>query len=185
MNQRDVQEEYNPYAPPMAGTESGSVFGDERAAEEEQILAGPWTRFGARWVDQLLVGVALIPAALVWGASSAASNDGSNGQGVSLAIALGLIPLALLIYQWVRIAKTGQSIAKKWMKIRIVRMNGAPVDFVSGVLLREWLIFALTAIPGIGSVFSLVDGVMIFGADRRCLHDKMAGTKVILVLPSI
>jgi hypothetical protein len=34
-------------------------------------------------------------------------------------------------------------------------------------------------------VFRFADAVMIFGEERRCLHDQIAGTKVILAsLPS-
>ena len=36
-------------------------------------------------------------------------------------------------------------------------------------------------IPLIGTVFSLVDVGFIFGKERRCLHDRIAGTCVVQV----
>jgi len=52
--------------------------------------------------------------------------------------------------------------------------------FVHGVLLRQWVMGLLNAIPFIGNIIALVDPLMIFGDERRCLHDHIAGTKVIV-----
>jgi uncharacterized RDD family membrane protein YckC len=38
-------------------------------------------------------------------------------------------------------------------------------------------------IPIFGLFFVLADTLMIFRADRRCLHDLMAGTRVVKVRP--
>jgi uncharacterized RDD family membrane protein YckC len=83
------------------------------------------------------------------------------------------------------VSTTGQTLAKKWMGIKVVKTDGSPVNFVSGVLLREWILMGASAIPYIGSVVGIVDAVMIFNQARRCLHDQIAGTKVILAMPSI
>jgi uncharacterized RDD family membrane protein YckC len=68
------------------------------------------------------------------------------------------------------------------MGIKIVKMDGSPCGFVSGVLLREIVLSGAGFIPFIGKVIGLVDAVMIFGDQRRCLHDQLAGTKVVLTL---
>jgi len=39
----------------------------------------------------------------------------------------------------------------------------------------------LGAVPMIGNVFTIVNYCFIFRADRRCLHDLIAGTKVVKV----
>ena len=93
-----------------------------------------------------------------------------------------LAMLALAIYQWYLLSTTGQSLAKKWLGIRIVKVDGSPVDFVSAVLLRSWVYWALVVFGSvivIGSVLPLVDALMIFGDERRCLRDHLAGTKVV------
>jgi uncharacterized RDD family membrane protein YckC len=37
----------------------------------------------------------------------------------------------------------------------------------------------LSALAGIGWIFALVDALFIFREDRRCLHDFIAGTRVV------
>jgi hypothetical protein len=39
-------------------------------------------------------------------------------------------------------------------------------------------------IPVVGGLISLVDIVLIFRRDRRCLHDHIAGTRVLAVTPA-
>ena len=62
---------------------------------------------------------------------------------------------------------------------RIVRLDGRPVGFVEAVLLRSWMFGLLGWVPRAGSFLGLADILFIFRRDRRCLHDLLAGTKVI------
>jgi hypothetical protein len=51
------------------------------------------------------------------------------------------------------------------------------------VLLRSWAFYALVfagTLLFFGSILPLVDALMIFGDQRRCLHDHLAGTKVVV-----
>jgi uncharacterized RDD family membrane protein YckC len=100
------------------------------------------------------------------------------GSTLGMAV-LFLSMFGLAIYQWILIATTGQTLAKKWLKMKIVKVDGTPVDFVSGVILRSWVVQALSAIPMVGGLVGLIDALMIFGAEQRCLHDHIAGTIVI------
>jgi uncharacterized RDD family membrane protein YckC len=86
---------------------------------------------------------------------------------------------ALWIYQWYLVSTTGQTLGKRWAGIRIVKVDGSPVTFVSAVLMRSWVFSALTMVPYIGTVLALADIVMIFGSERRTVHDHLAGTQVI------
>jgi uncharacterized RDD family membrane protein YckC len=78
------------------------------------------------------------------------------------------------------VATTGQSLGKKWLGIKIVKMDGTEVDLVSGVILRSWVIGGCTYIPYVGSCVWLLDALWIFGQEQRCLHDHIANTKVIV-----
>jgi hypothetical protein len=40
---------------------------------------------------------------------------------------------------------------------------------------------AVSLIPTLGGLLTLVDALFIFGGSRRCVHDLIAGTKVIRV----
>jgi uncharacterized RDD family membrane protein YckC len=104
------------------------------------------------------------------------------------------VPLAL--YQWYRIARKGQSLGKSVAGTRIVLMDGTPVNFATGVVLRSWVLGSasmlpmlvplfdkgLTEITGmLGGSIGLVDTMLIFGEEHRCMHDRIAGTKVVKI----
>src|SRR5262249_52126407 len=110
---------------------------------------------------------------------------------------LAVLPLHIL--QWALIATRGQTLGKMMIKTRIVRMDGSSVGFVHGVVLRIWVITIpswilvglmltgmdprtlLPASVAIGLI-GLLDALFIFGESRRCLHDLIAGTRVIQAL---
>jgi uncharacterized RDD family membrane protein YckC len=109
-----------------------------------------------------------------------------------------ILGMAVLIaYQAYLISKTGQSFGKRFCGIRVVRRkSGADAPgFVRGVLLRSWLpIVALVIVAaaigfGLDLAESVHDHILVililaelapvFGARRRCLHDRLAGTLVL------
>lgn len=93
--------------------------------------------------------------------------------------------LAVVIYnifQWVLLSIQGQTVGKYLMKARIVRVdNDDNPGFLKAVVLRLYIPGLLSAIPLLGYVFSLINLLFIFRSDRRCLHDLIAGTKVIKI----
>jgi uncharacterized RDD family membrane protein YckC len=176
--------DHNPYAPPTPGTPP-EPFADVT------LLAGRSTRLGASLVDGLLALAAALPGLIliiVLGVSRGASvpegddvyallSQESILPGVLLMLAGSL---AFEIYQWTLIATTGQSLAKRWLGIRIVRLDGQLPGFGRGVVLRVWILLGLTSIPQVGWIIGLVDALFIFGSERRCLHDYLAGTRVVM-----
>jgi uncharacterized RDD family membrane protein YckC len=182
----------NPYAPPSADLDPFAPAADEGAP-----LADRWSRLGAAFIDTLLGWSPLVLASIIVGGFMMAgtlkgSLSGGDrtppdvlleqlipalaGFGVAILAALGIA-----IFQCYRIATTGQTLAKKWLHIKIVNTDGTPVTFGSGVGLRAILISFIVGIPYLGLIFWLIDVLMIFRDDRRCLHDLMAGTKVVAV----
>ena len=84
--------------------------------------------------------------------------------------------LTLMIVQLVMVTKHGQTLGKKYLGIRIVLKNTLQNGgFTVNVLKRGFLNGLLSLIPG----YFLVDSLLIFREDRRCIHDLIAGTCVI------
>ncbi len=166
------QPAYNPYAPPTAGAEAAeAVF----TYGEDHILAGRGTRLASALIDGFLALGAMLPGIIVMAAS------GGDDDGIILgAVVMGIGLLAIAIYQMYLISVSGQSLAKKWMGIKIIKLDGSECGFVHGVLLRSWVMSFIAQIPIVGPICSLVDPLLIFGDERRCLHDLIAGTKVII-----
>jgi uncharacterized RDD family membrane protein YckC len=167
----------NPYAPPAASTDVLPFVPDYGS---HGIPAERGTRLAAHMVDGILFIPTMIPGLIAFFAMFADAADSLAAEDTSTVLAFyGLllpVPLMLASYQWYLVATTGQSLAKRWFGIKIVRLDGSLPGFVNGVLLRSWVLHALNSVCGF---VGLIDALMIFGEESRCLHDQIAGTKVI------
>jgi uncharacterized RDD family membrane protein YckC len=94
-------------------------------------------------------------------------------------IIAGVLLLVLLIANLYFLATRGQTLGKMLCKIKIVDMAGQNPGFVKAFLLRSLVPGIIGAVPFLGPFFSLADPLFIFREDRRCLHDQIAGTKVV------
>lgn len=63
----------------------------------------------------------------------------------------------------------------KLLRIRIVRLDGTNGEFFANVFVREIVNGFICIIP----FYGLVDMLLIFADDRRCIHDHLAGTRVV------
>jgi uncharacterized RDD family membrane protein YckC len=91
--------------------------------------------------------------------------------------ALGFV--GLTIYNVVLLTKQGQTIAKKWLGIRIVtHPDGQNPGFVKAFLLRS---FVNAIIAQVVPLYGIVDVCFIFREDQRCLHDLIGETVVVQV----
>ncbi len=161
--------EPNPYAAPTAPLER------EVGPGGGPPLAGRGARLVATLVDLALVpGLPGVAAGIAVPLSLRRSASPSGALVIAAAIGI-----AITAYQWYLVATVGQTIGKRMLGLRIVRLDGGPIGFVNGVVLRTWVLGVLAVIPFVGTVLSLADAVMIFGADRRCLHDYLAGSRVV------
>jgi len=164
MSEPRPQPEYNPYAPPAF------VATPPPERSSPQNLADRSTRFAGRVIDNLLFGLSLSP--LLAGVFL--------GQNDPWWYATGIVPLLFAAYQSYLVATTGQSVAKRWLGLMIVRTDGERAGFLMGVVVREWVVLMLGFVPILGMLFRLADSLLIFGEERRCLHDYLAGTQVVV-----
>lgn len=129
------------------------------------------SRFVANLVDSF---VWLAPMLLLFFGAGA-----PDAMGVLLAVSvLGM--LGILGYQCHLANESGQSIGKRMMNIRVVRSDGSPASLGRIILLRNVVPHAIGSLCGI---FGLVDACLIFGQERRCLHDLIADTIVVNTTP--
>jgi uncharacterized RDD family membrane protein YckC len=164
----------NPYTPPSG---LGDVPLLAAPPSEPMPLAPRGTRLMAQVLDGSLY---LTCAALMWwlvGKPALETTFAERGAALMLMTAP---VMALALCQWYLMASTGQSLAKRWLGIRIVMLDGRRVNFFSAVLMRTWLPLVVAAIPYVGLGLWLLDVSWILRGDRRCLHDRLAGTNVVI-----
>lgn len=80
------------------------------------------------------------------------------------------------------LAKNGQTIGKLVTNTKIVDAGtGELVPFWRLLVLRYVLPGLAPLAPIVGPLLPLVDVAFIFRRDRRCIHDLIAGTRVVLL----
>ena len=93
-------------------------------------------------------------------------------------VALGVAVLAFFVWLYFTVAyvkANGQTIAKKWLGIKVVRADGSPATLGRIFWLRNFLNIVFSIIP----LYGIIDSLFIFGESRQCLHDKIADTIVV------
>lgn len=174
------------------------------------------TRFIAYVIDWALGGIiAGFPAVLIFAAVTKSSDMFSDlyvfpalGFPVYWSYIAGLlcILVAIIYYVYIPYKKyPGQTLGKKWMKIKIMRLDGEDLDLktliirqVFGLILIEgvavvvanYLRQMLTLATGvyveyyllaIGSVITVISCIFVFNTpSARAIHDYMAKTRVAL-----
>ena len=171
----------------------------EPEGADEMALASPGKRIAAYLINGLIGSVAYIP--MIWGAMSmsgsyAAAMDPENPvQMEPSGFAMGMIGLgsvlilAYLVFQAVLMSKTGQSLGKRIMKIKVVNEDGDNPGFAGTVAMREivpnLVLTVVGMIPFLGIIaqlgFWIACLVMLFlvDRDRRTLQDMIAKTYVV------
>ena len=169
----------NPYAPPRA------IVDDIAESSDEMVPAERLTRLGAAILDSIIFTLAVYaPLLLVaFGMDSQGAVTDEDGHVNPLVITGGLGALAgFAIWSWFTLRfmiRNSQSIAKKFLDIKVVRSNGTRASVSRIIWLRNVVIWVLSMIPFFGIVVGLADSLFIFGEARQCLHDKIADTIVV------
>jgi uncharacterized RDD family membrane protein YckC len=84
-----------------------------------------------------------------------------------------------LLVQGYLLHTRGQSIGKVILKTRIVAMDGKMLGLGKLYFIRYFVFSLIAQIPVIGATINICNILFIFGKEQRCLHDRLAGTKVI------
>ncbi len=155
--------------PPRA---TANLYAAPRAAvidlENEAELASRFQRLRAAIIDVMIYVVAFLPFAVFM-------HKPAVGMSLSALVFLGIIG-----WNGVLLARHGQTIGKKASGIRIVRTDDSDASFSRLFFMRMILTWVIGSVPFIGPVFSLVNVLFIFRDDRRCIHDLICDTKVVV-----
>ena len=161
----------NPYAAPAARVEDVATI--------ELMLAGRGVRLAAAIIDGLIWAVPffafvfLIPALV----STAPDPNAAATFIIGLLGFAGFVTVLVVNCLWLH--RYGQTIAKRMFAIKVLRSDGTPCA-LSRIVFARWLpVTLLGYIPYLGMFVGLVDALMIFRTDHRCLHDLFADTIVV------
>ena len=86
----------------------------------------------------------------------------------------------LIFIQVYLLVKSGQTIGKKILKIRISQFHNPnePVSFFKIIILRFVINDLMYFIPIVGLIYLALDHGLALFKPRRCIHDYLAGTVV-------
>jgi len=144
------------------------------AARKEEEAAGFGIRLVAAVVDSMILGIPLLVATLLWGTFALEGGDGgprSVPEGSLAAVSIGfpLLCLTYYVFFWgVRGATPGKSL----LGLSVQTDEGeTPIGFQRAVI-RVVGYLVSTLMLGLGFV------MIAFSYDKRALHDRIAGTRV-------
>ena len=165
--------DFNPYQAPSAHVEDVND-------NEDSELAERGTRLGAVILDSLIFLVpglfAIIPAMLSMRGNAAEA----MGIGATIAVSVGVLGvLVVLVIDLVMLHRSGQTIGKRMLNVKIIRSDGSRAGLTRIFFLRMLVPGLIGGIPFVGFIFTIVDPLFIFQESRRCVHDLIADTVVI------
>lgn len=161
----------NPYQSPATPPEAIPEHGSPQ-------LARRLTRLVASIVDSFVGLVFTFPLMFLTGYWQRAMQQQVSMVDMAMHSAAGLA-VYMLLHGYL-LATRGQTIGKLLLRVRIVDYHtGALLPLAKLIGLRLIPIWVVGLIPFPGSSLILIDILFIFGSERRCVHDLIAGTKVV------
>ncbi|MCX5234595.1 RDD family protein [Streptomyces prunicolor] len=172
-----------PQPPPYGGGGAGDPYGGGSYPTDPLAGMPPLAESGrrtlARIIDLILVGIVIW--LVTWAFGVHEYDVGSDGASYAKSLGQSLIAAVLYIgYDTVMMAKSGQTLGKKWLGLRVANLDNGSTPSVQTNLIRAavlWIPFAFccaciwTAICGGWSFFDK--------PYKQGLHDKAAKTVVV------
>lgn len=175
--------EFNTQTVPPAITRDSDTVASITAAPAAGLeLASRWLRLGAALLDSFIGTLFIAPGLVMLIMAGVFTTPDSPNPALLLAgaVTTGGAMLLLLGIQIYLLVTRGQTLGKKFLGIKIVSFEDeSNPGFVKVFLLRMLVNGLIGAVPFVGIFYSLADILLIFREDRRCIHDLIAGTKVV------
>lgn len=167
----------NPYAAPADEARLGPL--GQRGPTDEAPLAGRWARLGSSMIDGLLSMLVILPLQWNFGVFDGFPKIKPLAPTDTALWGIGGFALWLAIHGYF-LATRSQTVGKRLVGIQIVNISdGQRAPFGKLVLMRYLPVSLIAHIPIVGGILNLVDVLFIFRDDRRCVHDLIAGTRVV------
>ncbi len=143
-----------------------SKVAGEKATRSDRLVAAI--------VDGVLGVVCFIPVFILVGFDNLSQPTLTLSAGL-----LGYGILSTLVLHGYFMYQRAQTIGKSLMSIRIENLDGTQASFTTIYFKRMLCMQLLSLVPSVGQfIAGFVNPLFIFGKDKRCLHDHLAGTKV-------
>jgi uncharacterized RDD family membrane protein YckC len=179
-----------PYGQPSYGGPAGYSNSPIPAGVE---FASMPRRLGARLLDGLIVGIALVAvgaliAALVYAGGgfddleTDANGNVTGGEEAAVAAYLGWLAIVLVVslgYEIVLVALRGATFGKQILGVKVVREQDGQVPGWGGSMLRWVIPFAGSFVCGIGQLVVYLSPFFDNSGRNQGWHDKVAKTVVI------
>lgn len=171
----------NPYASPKT-----TDFTSLHETSIDGQLASRLERFAGAFLDFIILVLIGTVIGAVFGVAIGISTMFGQADQRQASWALHVLsllagPLCFLAINGHLLSTRGQTVGKYVVKTQIVSNDGRLVPFGPLVLKRYLPFWILTSIPYVGWLFGLANSLAIFRENHKCLHDDIAGTKVIKV----
>ncbi|MEM1175556.1 MAG: RDD family protein [Pseudomonadota bacterium] len=141
-------------------------------------LAGRGARLLGALLDGFFMTLIILPTMLFTGYIERASSGDVGIAELAFWAIFGVIVWVVLNAYLLK--NTGQTIGKRIVGTRIVSNADGKILTFTQVLFLRFLPFTLGGqVPVVGPLAGIINILFIFSSTRRCLHDHIAGTKVV------
>jgi uncharacterized RDD family membrane protein YckC len=169
-----MQSVNNPYEAPK------TLELERKPDVDEGGLATRSQRLTGAIIDGLIAMVFTMPLFFVTGAWKTLFAGEDLPIATTAMFALYGVVLFLAIHGYL-LHTRGQTVGKLVVKTRIVGLDGKILPLPRLYVLRYLSVGVLGYIPIAGPLINFVGILIIYRQDRRCLHDHIAGTRVVKV----
>ena len=145
-------------------------------------MASRGWRLAAVLIDGIVMTVLALPLLLyfdVW----TLVREGRSPAPLVLVVLFVWQCVSFIGVNWWLLQHRGQTIGKWCADVAIVGLDGRRQPAWHVLTWRYMPIWIVSQIPLLGAVLAWIDALFIFGSQRRCLHDRLARTKVVDIGP--
>lgn len=177
-------DKFNPYEAPASSLMTPF-------SRDSTALASRWARLGAAFIDGLifLLTIWAVEKFFNFSISTSTTPEPTNVSEILATFDMfswnGLTQVLYgfgfyIVLNAYFLKQNGQTIGKKLLSIKIVDMNHHKPSLATLLFLRDLPVQSIVLVPFIGVFLSIIDILFIFGEQKRCLHDLIAKTQVVI-----